>query len=140
MPRSTQDYILKSVLLFAYGTFTLCGCASQHIQLNNTFVTFSIFRTTELPRGQSRRIEDKRTYLTTPNIFGKPKSLGLGSSLFARRYWGNNILRKSTKLVRSSFLRLLRCFTSAGSLLDVLRIKTSKVHLERLPHSEIPGS
>ena len=33
---------------------------------------------------------------------------GLGSSLFARRYWGNNYC--------SLFLRLLKCFTSAGAL------------------------
>jgi len=34
--------------------------------------------------------------------------LGLGSSLFTRRYLGNNYY--------SIFLRLMRCFTSAGAL------------------------
>ena len=38
--------------------------------------------------------------------------LGLGCSPFARHYWGNRI--------RFLFLRLLRCFTSAGIALNTL--------------------
>ena len=37
---------------------------------------------------------------------GPASGPGLGCSLFARRYWGNRIL--------FLFLRLLRCFNSAG--------------------------
>ena len=57
-----------------------------------------------------------------------PKTSGLGSSLFARRYWGN--------LVWLLFLRLLRCFSSPGYLpfgwYDMTRTG--------LPHSEMYGS
>ena len=42
---------------------------------------------------------------------GPASGPGLGCSLFARRYWGNRIL--------FLFLRLLRCFTSAGIALHV---------------------
>jgi hypothetical protein len=50
---------------------------------------------------------EKCFYLTTSSKQQKNHYLeNLGSSLFARRYLGNNI--------RSLFHRLLRCFTSAG--------------------------
>ena len=39
---------------------------------------------------------------------GGPRAPGLGSSRFARRYWGNHFCLL--------FLRLLRCFSSPGSL------------------------
>ena len=48
-------------------------------------------------------LDSRRYNLTTP----EQKCSSLGSSLFARRYWGN--------LLRFLFLCLLRCFTSAGS-------------------------
>ena len=58
----------------------------------------------------------------------RPKTTGLGSSLFARRYYGN--------LVWLLFLRLLRCFSSPGyppvGWYDMTRTG--------LPHSEMYGS
>ena len=66
---------------FAYGSFTFCARLSQVVQLK--FLPF-------MP-------------VLNP---GGPKTSGLGSSLFARRYWGN--------LVWLLFLRLLRCFSSPG--------------------------
>ena len=58
---------------------------------------------------------------------------GLGSSLFARRYWGNRVF--------FLFLRVLRCFSSPRSLRlpYVFRQGYRDVTLGGLPHSEIPG-
>ena len=59
---------------------------------------------------------------------GGPRAPGLGSSRFARRYWGNHFCLL--------FLRLLRCFSSPGCLpfgsCDMARMG--------LPHSETRGS
>ena len=52
---------------------------------------------------------------------------GLGSFPFARHYSGNHYC--------FLFLRLLRCFSSAG-----LRIIATSLQLVRFPHSEIFGS
>ena len=51
-------------VLFAYGSFTFCARSSQIVQL--------------------------RALRLVPVLNpGRPKTSGLGSSLFARRYWGN---------------------------------------------------
>ena len=68
---------------FAYGSFTFCARLSQVVQLK--FLPF-------MP-------------VLNP---GGPKTSGLGSSLFARRYWGNRVC--------FLFLRVLRWFTSPGWL------------------------
>ena len=52
----------------------------------------------------------------------------LGSSHFARRYFGN--------LIRFLFLQLLRCFNSLG----LPPFGYSDITRNGLPHSEIPGS
>ncbi len=59
---------------------------------------------------------------------------GLGCSPFARHYSGNRI--------RFLFLRLLRCFTSAGLALLGLYIhpKVLLFYCSGFPHSEISGS
>ena len=62
---------------------------------------------------------------TTPMV----NTTGLGSSQFARRYFGN----RSFFL----FLRLLRCFSSPGSLAPPYGFRWPYVGL---PHSEIFGS
>ena len=60
---------------------------------------------------------------------------GLGSSAFARRYLQNRVF--------FLFLRVLRCFSSGGSL-DTPILKFSVTYLSmnpgEFPHSEIPGS
>ena len=66
---------------FAYGSFTFYARLSQVVQLK--FLPF-------MP-------------VLNP---GGPKTSGLGSSLFARRYWGN--------LFWLLFLWVLRCFSSPG--------------------------
>src|SRR5471032_3035438 len=53
--------------------------------------------------------------------------IGLGCFPFARHYSGNHYC--------FLFLRLLRCFSSAG-----LRIIASILQMDRFPHSEISGS
>ena len=68
-------------LPFAYGGFTLCAWLSQVIWLNHFWI-ISVLNP------------------------GCPKTTGLGSSLFARRYLGN--------LNWLLFLRVLRCFSSPG--------------------------
>ena len=62
---------------------------------------------------------------TTPTI----KIIGLGSSRFARRYWGNRGF--------FLFLQLLRCFSSLRSLAPAYVFSRPYTGL---PHSEISGS
>ena len=69
---------------FAYGAFTLFGCT---FQCYSTIFVRSII------------------WVHNP---GCPKTSGLASSHFARRYFGNHFC--------FPFLRLLRCFSSPGSL------------------------
>ena len=69
---------------FVYGAFTLFGC---------TFQCYSAIFV--------------RSILWVRNP-GCPKTSGLASSHFARRYFGNHFC--------FPFLRLLRCFSSPGSL------------------------
>jgi hypothetical protein len=72
--------------------------------------------------GASPNLPDTVCGPTTPG--GKPP--GLGWSAFARHYLRNRI--------RFLFLRLLRCFTSAGVAIG------PDMNRARLPYSEIPGS
>lgn len=76
-----------------------------------------------------------------------PKTIGLGSSLFARRYLGNTgIFYPADQMTRQSkrfaywfiFLWVLRCFTSPGTLLE----HPFKISLksEGFPHSDTSGS
>ena len=69
---------------FVYGAFTLFGCT---FQCYSTIFVRSII------------------WVHNP---GCPKTSGLASSHFARRYFGNHFC--------FPFLRLLRCFSSPGSL------------------------
>ena len=55
---------------------------------------------------------------------------GLGSSPFARRYWGNHVC--------SLLLRVLRCFSSPRSLPSLGRV--TGLQPAGLPHSDIRGS
>ena len=55
----------------------------------------------------------------------------MGSSLFARRYWGNNYY--------SLFLSVLRCFTSRG-LRPRRKVGVNLLKQIEFPHSEIFGS
>ena len=70
-------------LPFAYGAVTLCGATFQ------------------------KSLAKEIHFLRVHNPEG-PKTLGLGSFHFARRYFGNRCF--------FLFLRLLRCFSSPGSL------------------------
>ena len=55
---------------------------------------------------------------------------GLGSSPFARRYWGNHVC--------SLLLRVLRCFSSPRSPPHIVRV--TGLQPAGLPHSDIRGS
>ena len=100
MSWSTQERKQESCSHFDYGAITLWGFAFQQILLYVQFVTFrlapiSALQPLYMPHGyllRSRRVAHT----------------GLGSSPFARRYFGNNYC--------SFFLQVLRCFTSPGSL------------------------
>ena len=63
-----------------------------------------------------------------------PKIIGLASSHFARRYFGNRCF--------FLFLRLLRCFSSPGYLLMSYGFTHGYIHITvcGFPHSEICGS
>ena len=70
------------------------------------------------------------------NVSATPKRnlLGLGSSPFARRYWGNRIF--------FLFLRVLRCFSSPGCLHTTYVFSSGYLGINPggFPHSEIFGS
>ena len=87
-----------SLSLFAYGAVTLYRRSFQIVRLRNRFVT---------PR---RRCSSTKPGPTTPPLqrLQTWHGDGLGSSLFARRYWGNRVC--------FLFLRVLRWFTSPGWL------------------------
>src|SRR5690554_896721 len=58
---------------------------------------------------------------------------GLGSSRFARRYWGNRFF--------FLFLRVLRCFSSPGLPSSTYEFSTRYLDItpSGFPHSDIPG-
>ena len=91
----------KSVRFRLRGYHPLWLPRSSGIPLTNGFVTFP----SNVKLSRSRTI-----IISTPAPSACANGPGLGSSLFARRYLGNNCC--------SLFLRLLRCFTSASLLLD----------------------
>ena len=68
-----------------------------------------------------------RTY-GSPIPRARRNARGLGSPLFDRLYWGVHVC--------FLFLRLLRCFSSPGSLLS----KVPRLLRGGSPHSDIPGS
>ncbi len=91
----------------AYGAITLWGTASQQFPLYRRLVTLLV--------------QVRCSHLTTP----QSEDHGLGFSLFARRYSGyhescvpcrRSIGRTERNSYCSLFLRVLRCFTSPGSL------------------------
>jgi hypothetical protein len=87
-----------SLSLFAYGAFTLCRRSFQIVRLRNRFVT---------PRCHCSDIKPGPA-TPPPQRLQTWHDDGLGSSLFARRYWGNRVC--------FLFLRVLRWFTSPGWL------------------------
>jgi len=119
-------------MIFAYGTITLFGRLFQNRSTNQILSLYTFLRITA-----------KRLFLSTPrpNFLAKEYWRGLDSSLFARRYWGNmnhnfigvpDLPRRwrgeyglTNKKVNRFFLflRVLKCFTSPGSLFLLLRKK-----------------
>ena len=87
-----------SLSRFAYGACTLYRRPFQIVRLRNRFLT---------PR---RLGKDATSGPATPSTQRLPAwhVVGLGCSLFARRYWGNRVC--------FLFLRVLRWFTSPGWL------------------------
>ena len=85
----------------------------------------------------SRSLRLEQSFVTPRVWSATPTSLrlsGLGSSRFARRYLGNRLF--------FLFLRVLRCFSSPGSLYPdyVFSWEYWPITASGLPHSEIPGS
>ena len=72
MFRVTQVEMQKSETHFVYGAITLWGVASQQLRLYVSLVTLLV--------------QVRRTSLTTL----VPEGTSLGSSHFARRYYGNH--------------------------------------------------
>lgn len=110
---------------FIKGAITLYGWTFQNIRLSWWFVTCgrSCETCDEQPRNPG--CATVATYHT---------HLGLGSSPFARRYWGN--------LNWCLFLRVLRCFSSPSSLQPPI-LFSGRWHISLragFPHSEIHGS
>ncbi|KKW43150.1 MAG: hypothetical protein UY93_C0004G0002 [Parcubacteria group bacterium GW2011_GWA1_56_13] len=117
---------------FAYGAITLCGTASQQFPLHRRLITLLVqVRCSHLttPRGitlSKSRTNSKSFFairVGTDSNTVIPR--GLGFSLFARRYLGYHescvpLARTYAPAERNSscslFLRVLRCFTSPGSL------------------------
>ena len=100
-------WILLLPIVFVYGAFTLYGLTSQTVPLTNRF-TYAVL---------------------TPAC----THAGLGSSHFARRYFGNRCF--------FLFLRLLRCFSSPGSPAWLwIHHAVTEVCSAGFPHSDISGS
>ena len=71
MSRGTWELLPGRVLNFVYGTITLFGCPFQGPSTITHFANFPGYT------------------LKQPHNPGPISKAGLGSSLFARRYWGN---------------------------------------------------
>ncbi len=117
---------------FTYGAITLWGAASQQLPLCRRLITLFVQR--------------RCLYLTTP----LSEDSGLGFSLFARRYSGYHescvpLARIIAPAERNSycslFLRVLRCFTSPGSLLAGVtpRIPVQNWRVSPFGHLRIKG-
>ena len=122
--RSTWENDPARLLFFRYGAITLYGWTfPDSILLNKSFLTrrgscqifWPLPATPILLRWQSWH------------------NIGLGSSQFARRYFGNHGC--------FLFLQLLRCFTSLRWLLlpYIFRQQSLPITVEGFSHSEIPG-
>ena len=97
MSRLTQVAYPAPVCRFAYRALTFCGNAFQRTSTHHT-------RSTEEPVDPSGTPLQPRKN----NGYSLSRPYGLGSSPFARRYSGNHFC--------FLFLRVLRCFSSPGSL------------------------
>ena len=86
----------RSLISFVYEAITLCGSSFQMTQLDIRFLTSLLFCRT------ARWIPQPRT----DNACKLSRLLGLGSSQFARRYYGNRVC--------FLFLGVLRWFSSPG--------------------------
>ncbi len=124
MSRDTREYRPKSLTIFAYGTFTLCGLSFQ-----NNSTNYKVF---DSPKSLQR--PPSISHYTSSTTLAGLHDTGLGSFPFARRYLGNRFY--------FLFLELLRCFNSLSlPLSDYVFIgKSSDITRKGLPHSEIPGS
>ena len=87
-----------SLSLFAYGAITLCRRSFQIVRLRNRFFTPRHHCSGAMSGPATPPLQRLQTWHND----------GLGSSLFARRYWGNRVC--------FLFLRVLRWFTSPGWL------------------------
>ena len=97
MSRGTWVSIHTRARPFAYGTITLFGRTFQTVQLGRAFLTRWQVRNPARMDPATPMLQRLRAW----------HNMGLGYSLFARRYWGN----RGCFL----FLRVLRCFNSPGS-------------------------
>ena len=122
--RSTWENDPARLLFFRYGAITLYGWTfPDSILLNKSFLT---------RRGSCQTF---RPLPATPILLRWQSwhNIGLGSSQFARRYFGNHGC--------FLFLQLLRCFTSLRWLLlpYIFRQQSLPITVEGFSHSEIPG-
>ncbi len=97
---------------FKYWTVTIYGQPFQTVLLSKIHTTLR----SRNPRAQRERYQDFKILVTSHSnpIFLSSFVLrtSLAFSLFARRYWGNH--------VNFLFLSLLRCFSSGGTLSNVM--------------------
>jgi hypothetical protein len=127
--RSTWVPDPGSTKYFAYGAITLFGAPFQAPQLYFVFLTSRRYRSTVQPSPTTPDIQRLRAWHIS----------GLGSSPFARRYWGNHFC--------FLFLRLLRCFSSPRSPphpmysnADVLTLPRTGFPIQKSPDQSLFGS
>jgi len=109
VPRGTQD-ASRAVFLLRYGVLTLSDGAFQHLRVRSLAVSLVL----------------------QPQLVRKP--LGLGSSRFARHYYGNLMLissRRATEMFQ---------FTRCPPVGYVFPHRSPDITLEGLPHSDTQGS
>src|SRR3990167_4770559 len=139
-------------IVFTYRTITFCVSAFQLIQLTTPIFKTSLvnhcclLQPQRAPRASQKLKVCKVCKVKFNSLYGlltlwtfklRAKHVGLGSSLFARHYLGNNYC--------SIFHLVLRCFTSQGSLLSIAReivrfYRTGFIPIRKSPDQRLFGA
>lgn len=100
------------MFVFAYGALTLCGASFQRPRLTDKFVTLSLL-IAESRRSRNSAISKVHSLTTPVPLFLRTQKRVWALPFSLAATWGIKYF--------SLFHRLLRCFTSAGTLPDLRR-------------------
>ena len=103
----------RVVIYFAYGAITLWGAASQQLPLYRRLVTLFV------PKYGARTLQPS---FPKKGVWALPVSLAATRGITRAAFCSHEqIMRTECNSYCSLFLRVLRCFTSPGSLSQTLR-------------------